>query len=126
MKITPMDNRGAVLINAYGGMGFRIAGERYEGSVIITLSAVVPWPVGAPEDITVEGLAAVFGGDSARPDILLVGCGPHFMILPQEVRDWARGQEIALDSMDTGAAARTYNVLRQEDRSVAVAMIAID
>ena len=126
MIVKSLDQPGSALINAYGGMGFRIAGERHEGSVILTLTAVIAWPVGAPGDITVAALAAVFGDDAKKPDILLVGCGKQFLILPQEVRDWAKDQGIMIDSMDTGAAARTYNVLKQEDRSVAAALIAVD
>jgi uncharacterized protein len=126
MKITPRDKEGALLINGYGGMGFRINGERYEGSVIITLSEVIIWPARAPEDITVAALDAIFGGEAEKPDILLVGCGPRFLMLPQTLRDWAKERGIMLDSMDTGAAARTYNILRQEDRAIAAALLAVE
>lgn len=126
MILKSLDQPGAALVNAYGGMGFRIAGERYEGSVVVTATEVLAWPVLQPEDITVEVLDVIFGGEATKPGILIVGCGSRFLILPQAVRDWAARQGIMLDSMDTGAAARTYNVLRQEDRSVAVALIAVE
>jgi uncharacterized protein len=32
---------------------------------------------------------------------------------------------LAVDAMDTGAACRTYNVLRAEERRVAAALIAV-
>ena len=126
MKITPLAPKGSFLINAYGDMGFRINGERHEGSVVITLSDVLAWTVSKPEDITAQALEMFFVGQGVKPDILLIGCGPHFMLMPQALRDWAQMRGIVLEGMDTGAAARTYNILRQEERAVACVLIAVE
>ena len=48
------------------------------------------------------------------------------MVLPpKSLRDYSRDHNIAIEFMDSGAAARTYNVLLQEGRSVAAAIIAV-
>jgi uncharacterized protein len=130
MKLKALDQQGAGIVNAYGGGGFRISGTRYEGSVIVAYGQVQPWDCARAEDITKAALDAVFGAgknsEAEKPEILLVGTGPRFMILPLALREWAREQGIMIESMDTGAAARTYNVLRQENRVVAAALIAVE
>ena len=59
-------------------------------------------------------------------EILLVGTGRDLMRLPPALREAFRQAGISADSMSTGAAVRTYNVLLAEDRAVAAALIAVD
>lgn len=125
MQITSYGNKGPGLIDTYGDGGFRISGIRYEGSVIIHESDVAAWAAASPEEITVEALDAVFGGAASKPEILIIGAGPRFVMLPVLIRQWGEAVGIAVDIMDTGAAARTFNILRQESRSVAAALIAV-
>ncbi len=130
MQMKPQDSQMANIVNAYGGGGFRISGVHYEGSVIIGCGQVLPWDCGKVEDIDVAALDLVFGkGNVApqdRPEILLVGCGQRFMLLPKSLAAWASAWKIMIEGMDTGAAARTYNVLRQEGRAVAAALMAVE
>ncbi len=58
-------------------------------------------------------------------EILMLGCGGRFAMVPAELRQALRAEGIALEAMDTGAACRTYNVLLAEDRRVAAALIAL-
>ena len=57
--------------------------------------------------------------------LLLIGCGTRVDRVPGDVRDILRARAIIADSMETGAACRTYNVLMAEERRVAAALIAI-
>jgi uncharacterized protein len=59
-------------------------------------------------------------------DVLLVGSGVGLIRPSVFVRDALNEQAINWDVMDTGAAARTYNVLLSEGRRVAAALIAVD
>jgi uncharacterized protein len=43
--------------------------------------------------------------------------------VPAALRQALKATGISLDSMDTGAACRTYNVLLAEDRRVAAALL---
>ena len=70
-------------------------------------------------------MAPLFGPDTVRPEILLVGCGARTESMPVPVREHFKAQRIALEAMDTGAACRTYNVLIAESRLVAAALIAV-
>ena len=113
-------------INAYGDGGFRIGGQRVEGSILLTPEGFYPWPtVVQPEDITPETLGPVV---EAAPsfEILLLGTGPAILRPDPQTRAFLSDANIPFDVMDTGAAARTYNVLLAEERRVAAALIAVD
>lgn len=124
LDITPQTLPGQPLINAYGDGGFRIAGVRHTGSVIIAESQIVPWSVTASDGIDLETLAAALAvGRSGS--ILVIGCGPSFVAPPPGLRDQVRGSGPVLEWMDTSAACRTFNVLLIEGREVAAALIAV-
>ena len=61
-----------------------------------------------------------------RVAILIVGCGPRFVMPPPVLKSGLRAAGIVLEWMDTGAACRTFNVLLGEERPAAAALIAVD
>ena len=113
---------GPNIISAYGDGGFRIAGERYEGSLIVLPTQIIPWPVTSLEQL-VRDLFAPLAGEF---EVLLIGCGALFDVSPRAAKDTLANLGFSIDVMDTGAACRTYNVLVAEGRPVAAALIAID
>lgn len=125
IQMSRSDDKGGTFINAYGGGGFRIAGRRYEGSVLILDGAVRPWPIQAVSGVTPASFDDVMAA-AAAVELLLIGTGSSLVPPPAAVRDALRQAGIAADYMDTGAAARTYNVLMLEGRRVAAALIAVD
>ncbi len=124
MDITPEIPADRKYIDHYGDGGFRICGERYEGSVIVTPEQVRPWSVSVMAELTVTSVADIFSADPPI-DLLLIGCGARIAQMPADVRVALKAKAIFADAMDTGAACRTYNVLMAEERRVAVALIAI-
>ena len=62
----------------------------------------------------------------AGVELLLLGCGARMQQVPGPLRQALRDAGIVVEPMDTGAAARTYNILLGENRRVAAALIAID
>ncbi len=127
MELRPQQTRGR-LIEAYGDGCFRVAGLRIAGSILIGPHGVQAWRVvsvvaESPQSL-VESFAPVTGGGPV-PEILLVGCGLRGELLPSALRARLKELGISVESMDTGAACRTYNVLVGEDRLVAAALIAV-
>ena len=59
------------------------------------------------------------------PEILLIGPGERMMLLPAPLKADLKAKGIGFDPMDTGAAARTFNVLTMEARRVAAVLIAV-
>ncbi|MDO8606112.1 MAG: Mth938-like domain-containing protein [Phaeospirillum sp.] len=122
MDVTPLIPVGRQIIKGYGDLGFTIAGVRWEGSVLVFSDRTVPWSPISLAEVTEEALDAVL---KARPELLLLGCGPIMTPVPASIRIALRSGGIKLEVMDTGAACRTYNVLLAEERSVAAALIAV-
>ncbi len=58
--------------------------------------------------------------------MLLVGTGREVVFLPPALSQRSREAGIGVDVMQTGAAARTYNIMLAENRPVAAALIAVD
>lgn len=124
MDITPEIPADSKYIDHYGSGGFRVAGDRYEGSIIVTPEHVWAWPVFKFAELTAESVAQVLAAEPSV-ELLLIGCGDRVARIPKEVRDALRAGSIIVDGMETGAACRTYNVLMAEERCVAVALISI-
>lgn len=116
---------GRAPIDAYGEGGFRFADMSHKGSLLCLPSGIHGWQQQAGEPLDRQALEKVFA-EAARIEILLVGTGTELKRLPQELRDALRRAGITADSMSTGAAVRTYNVLLAEDRAVAAALVAVD
>jgi uncharacterized protein len=117
--------RDAPSIDAYGGGGFRLSGERIEGSVLIVRDAARAWAVTTLAEVTVEALAPVFEAGRAEVEFLLLGVGAANALPPRAVREALAKAGIGLEFMDTPAAARLYNVLTSEGRRLAAALIAV-
>ena len=117
--------RDAPSIDAYGEGGFRVAGDRHEGSLLIVADQARPWPVASLADLTVASLQPVFDAGRAEVEFLLLGVGPRNAQPPREVREALSAAGLGLEFMDTPSAARIYNVLTSEGRRVALAMIAV-
>jgi uncharacterized protein len=115
---------GRQLIQGYQEGGFRIAGVRHQGSVLVLSDRTLAWPVRGLDQVTLESLAPIRAAEPTV-EILLLGCGRRFAMAPPALRQALRDQGIALESMDTPAACRTYNVLVAEERRVAAALIAL-
>ena len=58
-------------------------------------------------------------------EILLIGCGKSAELIEPNLLVDVKKAGIAVESMDTGAACRTFNVLTAEDRQVAAALIPV-
>ena len=116
---------GRAPIEAYGNGGFRFAGMSHRGSILCLPSGIEAWDVGSIADLTVANLARVFD-ERAAIELLLIGTGAQPARLSPEIASKLRTGGIGVDTMTTGAACRTYNILLAEGRSVAAALIAVE
>lgn len=111
-------------IDAYGNGGFRFGDMSHRGSILVLPSGIRAWDVTEVRAIDRTALRPV-QAEAETIDLLLVGTGADIAALPSELRAWLRGFGIGLDVMQTGAAARTYNILVAENRKVAAALVAV-
>ena len=115
----------AAEIDAYGKGGFRFAGMSHRGSLLCLPDGIWPSPVAKPQDIDESALALVFAAEP-RVDHCLIGAGRDPWLLPTSLAARFAEHGIAVESMTTGAAVRTYNILIAERRRVAALLIAVE
>ncbi|MCJ2023725.1 Mth938-like domain-containing protein [Methylobacterium sp. J-067] len=115
---------GRHIIDTYGNGGFRFAGMSHRGSILLLPSGVRAWPVEAPREIDRTSLRPV-QAEAGDVELLLVGTGLDIAAIDPALRGWLKDAGVGLDVMQTGAAARTYNILVAENRKVAAALIAV-
>ena len=112
------------LIDAHGGGGFRFAGLSHRGSLLCVPDGIWAWPVTEPAQASEETLARVFA-QAGELDFFVFGTGAAPWIMPEALRARFRAAQVSLDTMTTGAAVRTYNVMLMENRRVGAGLIAI-
>jgi uncharacterized protein len=81
------------------------AGEIDETALVLALSPATP---------------------EAAVDHFLIGTGKDLLSLPAPLRETFRARRIVLESMSTGAAVRTYNILLGERRRIGALLVAVD
>ena len=112
------------LIHGYGGGGFRIAKEPYQGDQILLPRTRFDWKAPAWDQITMDDLAPIF--IDPMPPLLIMGLGEAPQGLLPELQVALSEKGISMEIMSTPAACRTWNVLLSEGRHAALAMLAID
>ena len=112
-------------IDAYGGGGFRVSGQRVEGSILILKDEVRSWPVTSLAGLGPDAIDAVLQAGSRDVEFLLLGVGPKVAPPPGDLRKALQAAGLGLEVMDTATACRVYNVLAAEGRRLAAALIAI-
>lgn len=116
---------GQVPIDAYGNGGFRFADMSHRGSLLCLPGGMRGWDVTCAAAIDMASFTVV-AEEADRIEVLLIGTGAGQVFLSPDLRDGLAGIGLFAESMATGAAARTYNVLLAEGRAVAAALIATD
>ena len=111
-------------IDAYGNGGFAFAEMSHRGSLLCLPDAIWAWPVAKPEEIDRASLQRVFAAADGI-DTLIIGTGTGVWLPPSELREALRAVKVVLDTMQTGPAVRTYNIMIGERRRVAAALIAV-
>ena len=112
-------------IDAYGNGGFRFGGMSHRGSLVCFPDGMWAWPVASVAELTEDTLAPVFA-HAGLIDVFLIGGGRDPFVLPAHLRALFREHSISVDTMATGAAVRTYNILLAENRRAGVGLIAVD
>lgn len=111
-------------IDAYGRGGFRFADMSHRGSILALPEGIHAWAINSPDAIDAESLGLILAAKRTI-DVLLVGTGLVPVALGEPCR-WALAEAgLRFDTMTTGGAVRTYNVMVAEGRRVAAALIAV-
>ncbi|TAN08997.1 MAG: hypothetical protein EPN38_00375 [Rhodanobacteraceae bacterium] len=101
--------------------GVVVANQRYSTSIILTRDKVIDsWAVA---DIATLEPANVKPILALKPDVVLLGTGAHQQFPSQAVLAAFLQSGVGVEVMDNAAAARTWDILASEGRSVVAAFI---
>jgi uncharacterized protein len=108
-------------VTAYGPGYVEINAQRHAGAVLVQPeSPVLPWP---PTDFNALTAAHFEAIALCAPDVVLLGTGATQRFVHPRLTAALAERRIGIESMDTRAACRTYNILMTEGRKVLAALL---
>ena len=125
MKLTLDANQSVNLIRSYANGAVRVGDQILHRSCIVTPDSVIAdWRPTNVDDLLESDLEPLLSlAAAAKPQLVLLGTGATHRFPPAPIRGAFVKAGVALETMDLGAACRTFNVLVQEDRRVCAALL---
>ncbi len=121
MKLHLSVNPGQNLFTGYGAGYVLINQVRYESNLIVMPDRIIEnWDTGGFEQLTPEHFNPVL---SLQPEMVLFGTGATLRFPHPKLTRMLIESGIGIEVMDTSAACRTYNILTDEGRRVAAALL---
>ncbi|HEU0133306.1 MAG TPA: Mth938-like domain-containing protein [Allosphingosinicella sp.] len=109
------------VVSGFSGGGFVVDEGVYRALLLTPLSAG-EWTAPALGDLAPADLQSLLAL-SPPPEFLILGTGPRLAHPPRSLRDSLEARGIGLEVMDSRAAARTWGLLRGEQRWIAAALM---
>ncbi|CAM8899554.1 unnamed protein product [Rhodiola kirilowii] len=106
----------------YTDTGFTVNGADYEGSLLCIGNLLMSWSPKKFSEITADSLS-IFQTVRPIPEILILGSGRYIQQIDPELRRFVRSTGMKIEVVDSRNAASTYNILNEEGRIVAAALI---
>ena len=120
MKLQP-DKSDTQSITGYGPGWVGVNGEKITHSVIVSSKGErIEWLSGRFEDLGPEHFAQLAQLDA---EVVIFGSGSRIRFPKAAWLQPLLARRIGIETMDTAAACRTYNILAQEGRNVAAALL---
>jgi len=121
MKMRADRIEGQNAIARHGPEGVLVNGVEHTESVIVPWrGAVIAWDAASFESLTAEHFARVA---ALAPEIVIFGSGARLRFPPPALLRPLIDARIGVETMDSAAECRTYNVLLAEGRSVVAALL---
>ena len=120
-RFDPAQARGGPLVRGFADGQFVVDGTRFR-SVLLTPEQATAWDPPAIGDLAIAHVEAVLALEP-KPEFILLGTGPTLTHPPRSLVRALEERGIGLEAMDSRAAARTWAVLRAEERWIAAALM---
>ena len=121
MKLQPDRIEGVNVISGLLPDAVSVNGVTHRRSIVIPwLGEIVPWGEAGFEGLTIadfDGLAEL------QPELVIFGSGARLRFVAPGLVRTLMARRIGIETMDTAAACRTYNVLAGESRRVVAALL---
>ncbi|HKX40178.1 MAG TPA: Mth938-like domain-containing protein [Burkholderiaceae bacterium] len=121
MKLQADRIDGQNAVQRHSSEGVIVNGIEHRASVVVPWQGeVVGWPVSDFAALSAEHFALLAERD---PEIVIFGSGTRIRFVKPALLRPLIERRIGIETMDTAAACRTYNVLLAEGRSVVLAAL---
>jgi len=121
MKFQPDIANGVNSINRHESGQVWVRNTAFSTPVLVPWAGEVQsWPVRDFEELAAEHFAAIL---ALHPELVIFGSGQRLRFPAPALLRTLIDRGIGVETMDTAAACRTYNVLVSEGRSVVAALL---
>ena len=121
MKFQPDVLAGTNVVTRHGDGEIWVGNTRHEHSLLVPcVGPVVRWRPEGPDGLAEADFEAVL---ALKPELVIFGSGARLRFVSPALMRCLIDRRIGVETMDTGAACRTYNVLVSEGRSVVAALL---
>ena len=116
-----LQTAGPTLVTGLGEGWIRVGASEYRENCVLTPDSVETGfaPAGL-EGLRQEDFAALL---AHRPEIVLLGTGDRHQFVHPRLTQPLAAAHVGIETMDTRAACRTFNILLAEGRRVVAALI---
>ena len=120
MKLHP-DASNAYSIQSYSAEGVVVNGKLQAGPMkLCAIQGPQTWSADVFEDLTQDAFDELL---AYKPELVIFGSGERLRFPKPEWQVGLMQRRVGLETMDTQAACRTYNILAGEGRKVAAALL---
>jgi uncharacterized protein len=121
MKLQADRAEGVNIVNAHTADSVSVNGEVHRGSILVPpTGAVLPWDAASVSELTEAHFERIA---QSKPELVVFGSGGKLRFPPPALLRPLMAARIGIETMDTAAACRTYNILVGEGRQVMAALI---
>ena len=120
-RVGPEDLPQGPLVKGFTAYGFSVEGRIYR-ALFLTPERAAEWIPPALADLTIDDVEQVLGL-TPPPEFLLLGTGPGLTFPPRAFIRAVEARGLGVEVMDSRAAARTWGLLRAEERWIAAALM---
>jgi uncharacterized protein len=120
-RVSPEDLPPGPLVQGFREGGFAVEGRVYR-SLFLTPESAAEWVAPAVAALTIEDVEQVLAV-SPPPEFLLLGTGPKIAFPPRAFIRAVEARGLGVEVMDSRAAARTWGLLRGEERWIVAALM---
>jgi uncharacterized protein len=121
MKFQPDTAEGFNLITRHEAGRVWVGGTPYAHSLLLPwVGPVLDWGVNSLADLQAAHFERI---GALKPELVIFGSGPVMRFVAPALQRSLIERRIGVETMDTAAACRTYNVLASEKRAVVAALL---
>jgi uncharacterized protein len=121
LKFQPDQLAGTNVVTRQGEGELWIGAARFNSSVLLPWTGtVLPWQPSKPEDLSAADFEAVL---ALKPELVIFGSGARIKFVDPGLMRCLIDRRIGVETMDTAAACRTFNVLVTEGRCAVAALL---